>query len=84
MKKLVTLLLAMVMIFSLATTAFAQTVGTEAAGTGSITISNASKGETYAIYKLFDATVDGEGAIAYTGTIPEALSAQATLLLQRM
>ena len=78
MKKLVTLLLAMVMIFSLATTAFAQTVGTEAAGTGSITISNASKGETYAIYKLFDATVDGEGAIAYTGTIPEALSAYFT------
>jgi len=78
MKKLVTLLLAMVMIFSLATTAFAQTVGTEAAGTGSITISNASKGETYAVYKLFDATVDGEGAIAYTGTIPEALSAYFT------
>lgn len=74
-KKLASLLLALVMVFALATTAFAQdvTVGTDG---GSITISNAAKGETYTIYKLFDATVTGTkgGSIAYTGTIPAGLT----------
>ena len=72
-RKLASLLLALVMVFALATTAFAQDVpGT--GGTGSITISNAAKGETYTIYKLFDATVNADGSsIAYTGTIPESL-----------
>ena len=72
-RKLASLLLALVMVFALATTAFAQDV-TVTGGTGSITISNAAKGETYAIYKLFDATVSADGkSIAYTGTIPEGL-----------
>ena len=72
-RKLASLLLALVMVFALATTAFAQEV-TVKKGTGSITISNAAKGETYAIYKLFDATVSEDGSsIAYTGTIPESL-----------
>lgn len=72
-RKLTSLLLALVMVFALATTAFAQDVpGT--GGTGSITISNAAKGETYAIYKLFDATVSADGSsIAYTGTVPNIL-----------
>ena len=72
-RKLASLLLALVMVFALATTAFAQDVpGT--GGTGSITISNAAKGETYTIYKLFDATVNADGSsIAYTGKIPENL-----------
>lgn len=72
-RKLASLLLALVMVFALATTAFAQDVpGT--GGTGSITISNAAKGETYTIYKLFAATVNADGSsIAYTGTIPESL-----------
>ena len=34
--------------------------------TGSITIQNAQMGETYKLYKLFDATVGSNGAIAYT------------------
>ena len=73
-RKLGSLLLALVMVFALATTAFAQDV-TVTGGTGSITISNAAKGETYAIYKLFDATVNADGSsIAYTGTIPASLS----------
>lgn len=74
-KKLASLLLALVMVLSLATTAFAQDVGTAAPRTGTITISNAAKGETYAIYKLFDASVTGTegGSIAYTGEIPETL-----------
>lgn len=74
-RKLTSLLLALVMVFALATTAFAQDV-TVTGGTGSITISNAAKGETYTIYKLFDATVhvDEDGSsIAYTGTVPESL-----------
>ena len=73
-RKLASLLLALVMVFALATTAFAQDVqGT--GGTGSITISNAAKGETYTIYKLFDATVNADGSsIAYTGEIPASLS----------
>ena len=73
-RKLASLLLALVMVFALAATAFAQDV-TVTGGTGSITISNAAKGETYAIYKLFDATVNADGSsIAYTGTIPASLS----------
>ena len=74
-RKLASLLLALVMAFALAVTAFAQDV-THPDGNGSITISNAAKGETYTIYKLFDATVheDADGSsIAYTGTIPERL-----------
>ena len=73
-RKLASLLLALVMVFALATTAFAQDV-TVTGGTGSITISNAAKGETYTIYKLFDATVSADNtSIAYTGTIPTSLS----------
>lgn len=43
----------------------AQSVDTGAGGTASITIDNAAQGQTYKIYKLFDATVDGNGAISY-------------------
>ena len=55
-RKLASLLLALVMVFALATTAVAQEVTVAGDGKGSITISNAAKGETYTIYKLFDAT----------------------------
>ena len=73
-RKLASLLLALVMVFALATTAFAQDI-TVTGGTGSITISNAAKGETYTIYKLFDATVNADGSsIAYTGEIPTSLN----------
>lgn len=43
----------------------AQSVDTGAGGKASITIDNAAQGQTYTIYKLFDATVDGNGAISY-------------------
>lgn len=73
-RKLASLLLALVMVFALATTAFAQDV-TGPGGEGSITISNAAKGETYAIYKLFNATVSADHtSIAYTGDIPDGLN----------
>ncbi len=73
--KLISLLLTLTMISALALPAFAQDVGTNAAGKGTITISNAAKGETYKIYKLFDACVSPDGgSIAYTGTIPDSLT----------
>lgn len=80
-KKIFALLIAMVMVLGMSTAVFAQPVGTAADGKGSITISNASKGETYAVYKLFSATNSAaqtagvSDSIAYTGTIPASLSA---------
>ena len=74
-RKLTSLLLALVMVFALAATAFAQDETVPGTGRGSITISNAAKGVTYTIYKLFDATVSADGkSIAYTGTVPEGLN----------
>ena len=75
-RKLTSLLLALVMVFALAVTVAAEGTGTTTTpGNGSITISNAAKGETYTIYKLFDATVSEDGkSIAYTGTIPASLN----------
>ena len=77
LRKILALVLAMVMVLGMSTmTAFAQTVpeGAATAGTGSISIKNPTNGQTYRVYKLFDATVDTvDGTIAYTGTIPEAL-----------
>lgn len=60
-KKLASLLLALVMVFSLTATAFA------AGNDGSITISNATVGETYAVYKVFDLTYTDD-AVAYSYT----------------
>ncbi len=76
-RKILAMVLAVIMVMSLATTAFAaQTVDSGKGGSASITIENASKGETYKVVKIFDATVTGEenGSIAYTGVIPAALA----------
>lgn len=59
-KKLLSLVLVLVLALALAVPGFA-------AGTGSITITNATVGETYAGYKIFDATYSGEN-VAYTIT----------------
>ena len=69
MKRISCLLLALALILALSVTAFAVDE------TGSITIKNAAKGETYSVVKLFDASVTGkeDGSIVYTGTIPEGL-----------
>ena len=78
-KKLLAFAIVAVMMLSLCGLgAYAQSVPV-GSGSGSITITNAAISETYAIYKLFDATVSAsqtEGvsdSIAYTGTIPESL-----------
>ena len=61
MKRAFALILALVLVFSLSVTAFA----TEESG--SITITNATIGDTYKVYKIFDAVFDGE-AVSYTIT----------------
>jgi len=69
MKKLISLVLALCLVALCIGAAVA-----EAPTTGTITISNAAKGEEYKLFKIFDATADANGNIAYTGTIPSALS----------
>ncbi|MGM9586339.1 MAG: isopeptide-forming domain-containing fimbrial protein [Candidatus Limivicinus sp.] len=74
-KRISCLLLALALILALSVTAFAQNIDSGKGGTASITVKNASKGETYKVVKLFDASVTGkeDGSIVYTGTIPEGL-----------
>jgi LPXTG-motif cell wall-anchored protein len=71
-------IISLIMMINTGATAFAatQTVAyTKADGDGAvITINNPAKGETYKIYKLFDATVSDDGKISYQGTVPTALS----------
>ena len=74
-KKTLSVMLAVLMIAAMSATAFA-------AGTGTITVQNAAKGETYSIYKIFDATLsesrtDGKAdSVTYTfsGNLPASLS----------
>ena len=67
MKKFLSILLVLTMVLSLGITAFA------AEETGSITISNATKDETYTVYKIFDASIklatDNQTAEAVSYTI---------------
>lgn len=59
-RKLTSLLLALVMVFALAVTAFA-------AGAGSITVDNPIAGQYYTAYKIFDVVYnDGQTAYSYT------------------
>ena len=65
MKKFLSLMLVLVLVLSMSMTAFA------ADGQGSITITNATIGQSYSVYKLFDATynADAEGnanAVSYS------------------
>lgn len=80
LKKVGMVVLALAFSMAFGATAFAQDVASGAGGNASITVNNASKGETYSVYKLFDATVTGteKGSIAYSGTIPESLEAYFT------
>ena len=59
MKKILSLMLAFVLVLSMSVTAFA------ADGQGSITITNATIGQSYSVYKLFDATynANAEGKV---------------------
>ena len=64
-RKLASLLLALVMVFALATTAFATEAG-GATTTGTITVANPVEGRTYTAYKVFDVTYDESGHYSYT------------------
>lgn len=73
MKKIVALLIAMIMVLGMGTTAFAQEVDSEKGGPASITITLPTQETaptattTYKIYKVFNATSDGTtDAIAYS------------------
>lgn len=65
-KKLLTMVVALAMVLSMSMTAFAQENETGQGGNASITVNNASKGVTYTLYKVFDASVGTEGEIVYT------------------
>ncbi len=71
-RKALAFVVALVMAFAVVTPALA-------ADNGKITVDNSAKGETYTIYKLFDAKVSDDGkSIAYTGDVPNDLSAYFT------
>lgn len=63
-RKLASLLLALVMVFALAVTAFATEPATPT--TGTITVENPVEGQTYTAYKIFDVTYDKNGHYSYT------------------
>jgi len=63
MKRIITFMMALALICALSVTAFAE----GGIGAGSITITNATVGETYSVYKIFDATYEGD-AVTYTIT----------------
>ena len=68
MKKLLSMLLAVIMVLAMAAPSFAV-------DDGSITISNATKEKEYKVYKIFEATLgaelDGERPISYTATLAQ-------------
>ena len=69
-RKLASLLLALVMVFALATTAFAtETEGTTTTPTGSITVNNPQNETTYTAYKIFDVVYDEATPKHYSYTI---------------
>ncbi len=79
-KKFLTLIIAAMMCIMMAIPAMAATqemAATSADADGaSITINNPAKGETYKVFKLFDATLGSNGEIAYQceGDIPDAVA----------
>lgn len=82
MRKLLAVAAAMTMVMAMGVTAFAASsdtyTGTGAQTDSYIEVDNAAKGQTYELYKLFDATYNSTtGAIAYTlpaGKATEGLS----------
>ena len=64
-RKLASLLLALVMVFALAVTAFASETVTPPT-TGTITVDNPVSGRTYTAYKIFDVVYDTKGHYSYT------------------
>ena len=78
LNKVFVLVMAVIMTLAMSATAFAATqtvpMTTSDADNATITINNPAKGETYTLYKLFDATVSADGKISYQGVVPDDLS----------
>ena len=87
MKKLVSLMLAAVMVLAMTVTVSAAEPGAEGgSGPAEITVTNATKDAIYTLYKVFDATVNDENPddvrIAYTW--PRAKHGQIMSFLPKM
>ena len=81
-RKLASLLLALVMVFALATTAFASGTVTPPT-TGTITVDNPVAGRTYTAYKIFDVIYDSNDHFLTPSTTPANGSALSVPMLQR-
>lgn len=68
MKRVIALLLATIMVMAMSVSAFAAPVS---GNDGKITVNEAYKGETYTLYKIFDAKVDAETGETYYSTDKE-------------
>ncbi len=74
-KKILTGIIAGAMALSMVFSA-GNALDVQAAGNGSITVSNTTQGESYALYKVFDATYEGDKvAYTYDGTNSAFLAA---------
>lgn len=71
-KKIVSLMLALVMVLSMAITAFAEDSATETPKPYTITVTDVTEGEKYSIYKMLDLSVDNaEDPKAFSYTVDE-------------
>ena len=59
-RKVLNLFVMAIMLFSMTTAVFATQTVDVGSGSGSITVTNATEGKTYRLYKLFDATYSGD------------------------
>lgn len=80
MKKILCLVSVLVLLVGIIPAAFAVQDVTVGDGEGSITVTNATVGKDYALFKLFDATYNEAGGVAYTFTKTEENAALFELL----
>ena len=74
MKRIIALLTAMIMVFGMSIAALAAQ-----SGGGTITVENATKGQTYTAYKIFDATFAGTDGVSYKVLASKADQVSTTL-----
>ena len=74
MRRIFALMIIAVLTLGFGTSVLAAKNVTVGTGTGSITLSNGTTGESYQLYKVFDATYNDNGNVAYTFTKTDANS----------